>query len=218
MLTSMSGRSVIVTGASKGIGKGIAKLFCQNGGKVLVVSRNLEEAEGCAEELRRAGGIASSCAGDVTKIRDMQVAADTAATIHGGIDILCANAGIFPQTKIEDLAAEDWDQVMATNLKGTFLAIKACLPHLKKSDQGADRNHVVNHGPRYWFPRLEPLWRDQGWPAWIHAHGLHRTGQVWNHDQCGLARHHSDPWVDRSRAGIRAFDSSFHPAEEARYG
>src|SRR5215813_4774881 len=53
MLTSIAGRSVIVTGASKGIGKGIANVFCRNGGKVLVVSRNLEEADACAEELRR---------------------------------------------------------------------------------------------------------------------------------------------------------------------
>jgi 3-oxoacyl-[acyl-carrier protein] reductase len=136
MLTSIAGRSVIVTGASKGIGKGIAKVFCKNGGKVLVVSRNIEEAEACAEELRRAGGTARACAGDVTKVRDMQILADTAATVHGGIDILCANVGIFPQAKIEDLSPEDWDQVMATNLKGTFLAIKTCLPHLKKSDQG----------------------------------------------------------------------------------
>ena len=136
MLTSIAGRSVIVTGASKGIGKGIAKVFCKNGGKVLVVSRNIQEAEACAEELRRAGGAARGCAADVTKIGDMQMLAETAAAVHGGIDILCANAGIFPQTKIEDLSSEDWDQVMATNLKGTFLAIKACLPHLKRSDQG----------------------------------------------------------------------------------
>ena len=58
MLTSIAGRSVIVTGASKGIGKGIAKVFARNGGKVLVVSRHLDEAEACAEELRRAGGTA----------------------------------------------------------------------------------------------------------------------------------------------------------------
>jgi 3-oxoacyl-[acyl-carrier protein] reductase len=56
MLTSIAGRSVVVTGASKGIGKGIANVFCRNGGKVLVVSRHLEEAEACAEELRGSGG------------------------------------------------------------------------------------------------------------------------------------------------------------------
>lgn len=136
MLTSIAGRSVVVTGASKGIGKGIAKVFCQNGGKVLVVSRDSKEAEACAEELRRAGGTAAACAGDVTKISDLQMVADTAAAVHGGIDILCANAGIYPQARIEDLTPEDWDRVMATNLKGTFLVIKASLPHLKKSNQG----------------------------------------------------------------------------------
>ena len=96
MLTPIAGRSVIVTGASKGIGKGIAKVFAENGGKVLVVSRHLDEAEACAEELRRAGGTAKGHAADVTKIADMQAMAAAAVTAHGGIDILCANAGIFP--------------------------------------------------------------------------------------------------------------------------
>lgn len=136
MLTSIAGRSVIVTGSSKGIGKGIAKVFAKSGGKVLVVSRHLDEAESCADELRRAGATAKGHAADVTKLGDMEGMAEAAAAAHGGIDILCANAGIFPQTKIEDLSPEDWDHVMATNLKGMFLAIKACLPHLKKSDQG----------------------------------------------------------------------------------
>ena len=99
MLTSIAGRSVIVTGASKGIGKGIAKVFARSGGKVLVVSRHLDEAEACAEELRRAGGTAKGHAADVTKLEDMQGMADAAAAAHGGIDILCANAGIFPQPR-----------------------------------------------------------------------------------------------------------------------
>src|SRR3990172_6981329 len=134
MLTSIAGRSVIVTGASKG--NGIARVFAKNGGKVLIVSRNLAEAEACAEELRRAGGTAKGYAADVTKAGDMQMMADAAAAAHGGGGILCANAGIFPQVKIEELSSEDWDHVMATNLRGTFLPIKTCLPHLKKSDQG----------------------------------------------------------------------------------
>ena len=121
MLTSIAGRSVVVTGASKGIGKGIATVFARNGGKVLVVSRHLDEAEACAEELRRAGGTAKGHAADVTNFGDMQGMADAAAAAHGGIDILCANVGIFPQVKIEDLSSEDWDHVMATNLRGPFL-------------------------------------------------------------------------------------------------
>ncbi len=156
---------MIVTGASRGIGKGIAKVFCLNGGKVFVVSRNLEEAEACADELRQAGGAARGYAADVTKMGDMQMLADTAAAVHGGIDILCANTGIFPQARIEDLSPEDWDRVMATNLKGTFLAIKACLPYLKKSDQGRIVITSSITGPV------------TGFPGWSH-YGATKAGQL----------------------------------------
>ena len=101
MLTSIAGKSVIVTGASKGIGKGIARVFCQNGAKVMIVSRHIGEAEACADELRRAGGAAEGYAADVTKQGEMDFLAEAAAKAHGGIDILCANAGIFPQAKID---------------------------------------------------------------------------------------------------------------------
>ena len=165
MLTSIAGKSVVVTGASKGIGKGIARVFANSGGKVLVVSRHLNEAETCAEELRRAGGTAKGHAADVTSIGDMQVMADAAATAHGGIDILCANAGIFPQAKIEDLSVEDWDQVMATNLKGTFLSINTCLPSLKKSGQGRIIITSSITGPV------------TGFPGWTH-YGATKAGQL----------------------------------------
>ena len=156
---------MIVTGASRGIGKGIAQVFCRNGGRVFVVSRNLEGAEACAEELRHAGGAARGYAADVTKMDDMQLLAETAAAVHGGIDILCANTGIFPQARIEDLSPEDWDHVMATNLKGTFLAIKACLPYLKKSDQGRIVVTSSITGPV------------TGFPGWSH-YGATKAGQL----------------------------------------
>lgn len=165
MLTSVAGRSVIVTGASKGIGKGIARVFAKSGAKVLVVSRHLDEAEACAEELRRAGGTAKGHAAEVTKLDAMQTMADAAAAAHGGIDVLCANAGIFPQAKIEDLSGEDWDQVMATNLKGTFLSIKACLPFLKRSDQGRIVLTSSITGPV------------TGFPGWTH-YGATKAGQL----------------------------------------
>mgnify|MGYP006387593627 CR=1 FL=1 len=135
MSSSLAGRSVIVTGGSKGIGKGIARVFGKAGAKVLVVSRNHAEAEGAAEEIRRAGGTAKGFAADVSDAGGTQLMAEAAHAAFGGIDVLCANAGIFPQAKIEDLSAEDWDHVMSTNLKGTFLSLKSCLPYLRKSDQ-----------------------------------------------------------------------------------
>jgi len=136
MLTSFAGRSVIVTGGSKGIGKGIARVFANSGAKVVVVSRHIAEAEATAEEFRAKGGTAMGFAADITSMGDMQMLADATVKAYGGIDILCANAGIFPQTKIEELSPEDWAFVSDTNLKGTFLSVKACLPYLKKSDQG----------------------------------------------------------------------------------
>ena len=218
MLTSIAGRSVIVTGASKGIGKGIAKVFARNGGKVLVVSRHLDEAEACAEELRRAGGTAKGHAADVTKIGDMQVMADAAVTAHGGIDILCANAGIYPQAKIEDLSAEDWHHVMATNLTGTFLPIKACLPLSQEIGPGPRRHYVVDNGAGHGLSRLGPLRRDQSRSAWLHAHGLYRARQVRHHRQRRAARQYPDRRLNRARAGIRAFDGGFNSVEEARDG
>jgi 3-oxoacyl-[acyl-carrier protein] reductase len=165
MLTSLAGRSVIVTGASKGIGKGIARVFAKSGAKVLVVSRHIDEAEACADELRRAGGTAKGFAADVTQPGDMQMMAEAAASAHGGLDVLCANAGIFPQAKIEDLSAEDWDFVMSTNLKGTFLAIKSSIPYLKTSAQGRIVITSSITGPV------------TGFPGWTH-YGATKAGQL----------------------------------------
>ncbi|WP_072397334.1 3-oxoacyl-ACP reductase FabG [Hyphomicrobium sp. CS1GBMeth3] len=165
MLTSIAGRSVIVTGGSKGIGKGIAKVFAKNGAKVLVVSRTLSDAEATAEEIKAAGGTASGIAADVTKLDDTQAMAEAAQSRHGGLDVLCANAGIFPQGTIEELSPEDWDQVLDTNLKGTFLSLKACLPGLKASDQGRVVITSSITGPV------------TGFPGWTH-YGASKAGQL----------------------------------------
>jgi 3-oxoacyl-[acyl-carrier protein] reductase len=132
--SSLQGKSVVVTGASKGIGKGIARVFAQAGGaKVLVVSRHLEEAEATAREI---GQGASGFAADVTKPEEMAAMAKAAAERYGGIDVLCANAGVFPQVKLEEMTSDQWDGTFAINVKGCFLSVQACVPYLKKSGQG----------------------------------------------------------------------------------
>lgn len=165
MLSSIVGRSVVVTGGSKGIGKGIARVFARNGAKVLVVSRTLAEAETTAAELAGEGGTVSAFAADVTQMSEMQAMADAARTRHGGIDILCANAGAFPQGRIEELSPEDWDQVLGVNLKGTFLSLKACLPYLTASDQGRVIITSSITGPV------------TGFPGWTH-YGASKAGQL----------------------------------------
>ena len=166
MLTSsLSGKSVIVTGSSKGIGKGIARVFAGHGAKVLIVARHLDGAEATAKELGKAGGSASAFAGDVTKLSDMQAMAKIAVERHGGLDILCANAGQFPPAKLEDMSPEQWDDVMATNLKGTFLSVKACVPYLKNSKQGRIVITSSITGPI------------TGFPGWTH-YGATKSGQL----------------------------------------
>ena len=165
MPASLKDRSVIVTGGSKGIGKGIARVFAGHGAKVLVVARHLQEAEAAAQELRNEGATASPYAAAVTSPADMEAMAKAAFDRHGGLDVLCANAGIFPQARIEEMSPESWDAVMNTNLKGTFLAIKACLPHLKRSRQGRVIITSSITGPV------------TGYPGWTH-YGASKAGQL----------------------------------------
>ncbi len=162
---SIRGKSVIVTGGSKGIGKGIARVFARHGAKVLVVGRNLDAAETAANELTGMGFTASAFSADVTRLADMEAMAGAAAERHGGVDVLCANAGMFPQLKIEEMSPEDWDEVQATNLKGTFLSVKACVPHLRKSGEGRIVITSSITGPV------------TGFPGWSH-YGATKAGQL----------------------------------------
>lgn len=162
---SIKGKSVIVTGASKGIGKGIARVFARHGAKVLVVGRDLKSAEATAKEFVDSGWTASGFSADVTKLADMEKMAKAAADRYGGVDVLCANAGMFPQVKIEDMSPEIWDEVQATNLKGTFLSVKACIPYLKKSGEGRIVITSSITGPV------------TGFPGWTH-YGATKAGQL----------------------------------------
>jgi 3-oxoacyl-[acyl-carrier protein] reductase len=165
MFTSIAGRSVIVTGSSKGIGKGMARVFASKGARVMVVARDGAAAQKCADELKAAGGQAAAVSADVTKWADMQRMADAAVKQHGGIDVLCANAGIFPAAKLADMTAETWDEVLATNLKGMFLSIKACLPAMKQKKKGRIVITSSITGPI------------TGLPGWT-AYGASKAGQL----------------------------------------
>lgn len=136
MFTSLKGRSVIVTGASKGIGRGIARRFGLAGCNVTVVSRQLQLASSVVAEIVAAGGSAQALAADVTRQADMQRMAQSVADRFGAIDILCANAGIYPPKPLSAMTESDFDEVMATNLKGTFLAVSACLPSMQRKRYG----------------------------------------------------------------------------------
>jgi 3-oxoacyl-[acyl-carrier protein] reductase len=165
VLTSIEGRSVIVTGASKGIGKGIARVFAGRGARVLITARNLSQAEATAAEIQSSGGLVSAVAADVSRMDDNVRMAQTAIDRHGGIDILCCNAGIFPAAKLFDMSEAEWDQVLDVNLKGTFLSVQACLPALKARGKGRIVVMSSITGPI------------TGYPGWSH-YGASKAGQL----------------------------------------
>jgi 3-oxoacyl-[acyl-carrier protein] reductase len=165
MFQSLSGRSVIVTGASKGIGRGIALRFAQAGCAVLVVSRNLSEATAVVAEITASGGRAQAHAADVTQPDETAAMAAAATAAFGRLDILCANAGIFPAAKLGEMTAEDFDQVLGTNLKGTFLSVNACLAAMKAKRAGRIILTSSITGPV------------TGFPGWAH-YGASKAGQL----------------------------------------
>ncbi len=136
MIGKFDGKSVIVTGASRGLGKGIAKVFAEQGASVLVVARNENAGSRTVAEIEKAGGVASFCRADVSRWSDVETMVEATIEHYGAVHVLCANAGIFPSSRVEDLSEEEWDEVQAVNVKGMFLAVKACLPPMKKQNYG----------------------------------------------------------------------------------
>jgi 3-oxoacyl-[acyl-carrier protein] reductase len=135
MFSSMDGRSVVVTGGSRGIGRGIARVFAEAGARVLITGRD-ETSLGEAVDDLKASGEVSAFAADVSDRAQCDAIARTAVERHGGIDVLCANAGIFPKADLEEMSRENLDEMLGTNFYGTVFATQACLPALTESGRG----------------------------------------------------------------------------------
>jgi 3-oxoacyl-[acyl-carrier protein] reductase len=136
VFTPITGRSVLVTGGSRGIGKGIAAVFLGAGARVTIVGRNREVGARAAAELGADGGEVAYVCADVSVAAETERMVAEAVDRFGGLDVLCANAGVFPDTKLENMTEQDIDSIFATNIKGTMLAVKAALPALAESGHG----------------------------------------------------------------------------------
>ncbi len=165
MLTSIKDRSVIVTGGSKGIGRGIASVFAKQGAKVMVAARGEDAAKAAADAMCEDGGTVSWTTCDVSDWDCVQAMVSRTSEEFGSVDVLCANAGAFPQTKMIDMDPVEWDQVMATNLRSAFLCVKACIPQFEKNGKGRVVLTSSITGPI------------TGFPGWSH-YGASKAGQL----------------------------------------
>lgn len=165
MFTSIEGKSVIVTGGSKGIGRGIAEVFANRGARVTIAARGKQALAAACEQMNAAGGRVESVPCDVSDWDSVRAMAQRVAESNGGVDILCANAGVFPQTKIADMEPAEWDRVMAANLRSAFLCVKACMPWFQKAGKGRVVLTSSITGPV------------TGFPGWAH-YGASKAGQL----------------------------------------
>jgi 3-oxoacyl-[acyl-carrier protein] reductase len=160
MFTPVTGRTVLVTGGTKGIGKGIASVFARAGANVAVAGRDRERGEAAAAEL---GG--AYVEADIRRAEDCERMAAETVERFGSLDVLCANAGVFPDCKLDDMTEADIDEIFATNVKGTMLSVKACLPALERSGHGRVVVTSSITGPI------------TGYPGWCH-YGATKAAQL----------------------------------------
>jgi 3-oxoacyl-[acyl-carrier protein] reductase len=121
----LAGQVAIVTGASQGIGRAIAETLAANGATVALVARNVAKIADVAAGIRAAGGTAEEFSCDVSKAENVAAVVDAVVAKLGRIDILVNNAGVTRDTLLPRMSDEEWDEVIATNLRGPFLFMRA---------------------------------------------------------------------------------------------
>jgi citronellol/citronellal dehydrogenase len=159
---SMKGRTALITGASRGIGRAIALRFARDGANVVLASKStvphpklkgtLQEV---AAEVEQAGGKAVVSGCDVREEADVQRAVDAGVSAFGGIDVVVNNAGAINLSRIDELPMKRFDLMLGINARAVFMVTKLALPHLRASAKAGRAPHVVNLSPPM---SMNPKW------------------------------------------------------------
>ncbi|TIU30125.1 MAG: SDR family oxidoreductase [Mesorhizobium sp.] len=127
----LDGKVALVVGAARGIGMATAQRFAEEGAKLVLADTEIEAGQAAADEMD-----AAFIRTDISQMAEAQAAVALALRHHGRLDIIVQNAGIYPWQLIENTSPDDWDRVMAVNLRGTFNATRAALVPMKAQRYG----------------------------------------------------------------------------------
>lgn len=145
---NISGKVVVITGASSGLGEATAKMLSSMGASVVLGARRKERIETLAKELNSNGGKALAVVTDVSDYEQVKNLVDTAVKEYGRVDVMINNAGLMPQSLLEQLHIEEWNQMIDVNIKGVLYGMAAALPYMKDQISGHFINvsSVAGHG------------------------------------------------------------------------
>ena len=139
-MTHHSSKTILVTGASSGIGEATARHLAALGHRVVLGARRTDRIDAIARTIAAAGGDATSLALDVTDLDSMRAFAAVALARHGRIDVLVNNAGVMPLSFVADGRVDEWNRMIDVNLRGVLHGIAAVLPTMRAQRAG----HIVN--------------------------------------------------------------------------
>jgi NAD(P)-dependent dehydrogenase (short-subunit alcohol dehydrogenase family) len=134
---SLAGKTALVTGAGKGLGQGMAMALAEAGADIVIVELDMPSAEETAGQIRALGRKALPLKGDVTSPEDVQAFLDRAVQEFGRLDVLVNNAGYAQPLSALEMSVQDWDRMLAVDLKGVFLCSKTAAPIMIKQGGGS---------------------------------------------------------------------------------
>ncbi len=133
-------KTILITGASSGIGEATARHLASTGHKLVLGARRVDRLEKIVKEIRASGGTAIFRELDVTRLEDMKEFADFALSAFGQIDVLLNNAGVMPLSPLHELKIDEWNRMIDVNIRGVLHGIAAVLPHMQARKSG----HIIN--------------------------------------------------------------------------
>ncbi|RAP46466.1 MAG: 3-oxoacyl-ACP reductase [Methanosphaera sp. rholeuAM74] len=152
-MAKLEGKVAIVTGATSGMGRASAKLFAQEGAKVVVTGRNEERAKQVVDDIKEAGNEAIYVIADMSNLDDVQKIFDVTMDTYGTVDILFNNAGMLSMSPLMDLTIEEWNKIFNVNVTSSLLLTQLVAPVMKEKGKGTIVNtcSVASFGAHHGF-------------------------------------------------------------------